>query len=106
MTQVGYTTTPKVIDSVLYIGSAPAKSLQVGSPDWFAWLQMAHTFDYVGEAGTFTARREGNQQGVFWVAYRRVSGKLSKRYLGKPEDLTVEQLEATAASPFAPSSWK
>ena len=43
---------------------------------------------------SFTARKETskNGQGDYWYAYRKVEGKLQKRYIGKTEDLTFQRL--------------
>ena len=73
--------------------------LVVGTPAWYAWLETASTFAFTGEEGTFTARKEraSNQRGGwYWKAYRMHQGKLSSRYLGKSETLSLERLHAVA----------
>lgn len=77
-------------------GAAP---IRVGSAGWRAWLTHEHTtsFVYHGAAGRFTARRERQRNGWYWYAYRRVGGRLHKRYLGRAADLDAERLQLIAA---------
>src|SRR2546425_5543682 len=73
--------------------------LTIGTAAWFAWLETASTFSFVSDVGTFTARKEraSNQRGGwYWKAYHKQHGKLSSRYLGKSETLTLERLHAVA----------
>ncbi len=75
------------------------QELTVGTPAWFAWLETASTFSFVSEEGLFTARHERSSQhrgGRYWKAYRKQHGKLSSRYLGKSETLSLERLRAVA----------
>jgi LuxR family maltose regulon positive regulatory protein len=71
--------------------------LLVETPAWYAWLETASTFAFIGEAGTFKARKErsGNRRGGwYWKAYRTQHGKLSSLYLGKAQSLTLSRLNA------------
>jgi hypothetical protein len=55
------------------------------------WRQPS-TFFFVSETGNFTARYEQadhKRGGRYWKAYRKHHGKLSPRYLGKPETITL-----------------
>src|SRR6266487_2631413 len=73
--------------------------LTVDTAAWFAWLETASTFSFVSEAGSFTARREqaGHKRGGwYWKAYRKQHGKLSSRYLGKSETITLARLQTVA----------
>ncbi len=75
------------------------QELTVGTPAWFAWLETASTFSFVSDEGLFTARHERSGQqrgGRYWKAYRKQHGKLSSRYLGKSEALSLERLRAVA----------
>ena len=48
--------TPTVQGEILVFGQDGQKrALTVGSAAWFAWLETASTFSYVGESGSFTA---------------------------------------------------
>src|SRR5215472_16781674 len=79
-------------ETLVYRQDGQKQVLSVSSAAWFAWLEMASTFSYVGEAGSFTARREqsGHKRGGwYWKAYRIQHGQLYSRYLGKSETLTL-----------------
>jgi len=61
--------------------------------------RSASTFSFVSETGSLTARREqaGHKRGGwYWKAYRKQHGKLSSRYLGKSETVTLARLQAVA----------
>jgi ATP/maltotriose-dependent transcriptional regulator MalT len=92
--------TPTVQDETLvYRQNEHERELTVGTPAWFAWLETASTFSFVSEQGLFTARHERSGQhrgGRYWKAYRKQHGKLSSRYLGKSEALSLERLRAVA----------
>ena len=82
----------------------------MGTSAWFAWLETASTFSFVSDEGRFTARHERSSQrrgGRYWKAYRKKGGKLSSRYLGTSEALTLERLRAVAlalaAAPGGPA---
>jgi predicted ATPase/DNA-binding CsgD family transcriptional regulator len=95
------TSTPPLIQGNLltYQQSGQPAQLMVDTPDWYAWLRTASTFTFHGEQGFFTARKEragSGRGGEYWKAYRRRKGKLSRVYLGKSEELTLEQLKSVA----------
>ncbi len=95
------TSTPPLIQGkvLTYHQSGQPAHLMVDTPDWYAWLRSASTFTFHGEQGTFTARKEragSGRGGEYWKAYRRRNGKLSRVYLGKSEELTLEQLKEVA----------
>ncbi len=73
------------------------RSVRVGSPRWSGWLARHQGFAFEGASGHLTARREIRRGNVYWYAYRRRGGKLSKIYLGKSEALTPERLEQACA---------
>ena len=93
-------TTPTVHGELLTWRAAGADhTLNVGSADWFAWLEGATSFAYQDSAGRFTARKERRQRGGwYWKAYRKLAGKLHRVYLGKTADLTAAQLTAAATT--------
>src|SRR5690348_7307797 len=93
--------TPPLIQGNLltYHQSAQPAQLLVDTSDWYAWLSSASTFTFHNEQGTFTARKEragSRRGGEYWKAYRRRHGKLYRVYLGKSEELTLEQLKSVA----------
>jgi hypothetical protein len=62
------------------------------------WLGMVSTFHFCAPTGhTLTLRKEQKQRGKgYWYAYKRVEGKILKRYLGEKSKLTLELLETVA----------
>jgi LuxR family maltose regulon positive regulatory protein len=86
---------PAVRNGMLHTALREALT-QVGTPEWFVWLQEARSFTYAGAAGTFTARHEERSGHRFWYAYRQRDGALRKSYLGRSRDLTLQRLEQTA----------
>jgi ATP/maltotriose-dependent transcriptional regulator MalT len=86
-------------ETLVYRQDGQEQVLTVGTAAWFAWLETASTFSFVSEEGTFTARREqaGHKRGGwYWKAYRKQHGKLSSRYLGKSETITLARLQTVA----------
>src|SRR5947209_8248276 len=82
-----------------YHQSGQSAQVLVDTADWYAWLPTASTFTFHSEHGTFTARKEragSRRGGEYWKAYRRRHGKLYRAYLGKSEELTLEQLQSVA----------
>ena len=74
--------------------------IRVGSKNWEKQLQTLDSFRYVpnSDNAPFTVRREkGGGQADYWYAYRKVSGRLHKRYIGKASDLKTDRLEEIAA---------
>jgi hypothetical protein len=85
--------------TLIYQRSGQPAQLLVDTSDWYTWLSTASTFTFHSEQGTFTARKEragSRRGGEYWKAYRRHHGKLYRVYLGKSEELTLEQLKAVA----------
>src|SRR5881398_3779818 len=92
--------TPMVQGATLvYRQGEQEQELAVDTAAWFAWLETASSFAFVSAAGSFTARREqsGHKRGGwYWKAYRKRHGKLSSRYLGKSETITLARLQTVA----------
>ena len=85
--------------TLVYRQDGQEQVLTVDTAAWFAWLETASTFSFVSEEGRFTARREqaGHKRGGwYWKAYRKQHGKLSSRYLGKSETVTLARLQTVA----------
>src|SRR6266567_2757528 len=86
-------------ETLVYRQDGQEQILTVDTAAWFAWLETASTFSFVSETGSFTARREqaGHKRGGwYWKAYRKQHGKLSSRYLGKSETITLARLQTVA----------
>ena len=65
---------------------------------WQEWLAQQSSFAFQSKNGhRFTARKETRARGrTYWVAYRKVGGKLTHSYIGRPEDVTLARLEQVA----------
>jgi hypothetical protein len=74
------------------------------------WLDHSTTFHFCSPTGqTFTLRREVKQRGGgYWYGYKRVNGRVEKKYIGEKNKVTLQVLEAVArhfselASPTPP----
>jgi LuxR family maltose regulon positive regulatory protein len=67
------------------------------SPTWFTWLNQVSSFAFFGKSGHYTARKEARQRGDrYWSAYLAEGERLTKKYLGKTGDLSLERLEHIA----------
>src|SRR6266702_3532169 len=91
-------------ETLVYRQDGQEQVLTVDTAAWFAWLETASTFSFVSEEGLFTARREqaGHKRGSwYWKAYRKQHGKLTSRYLGKSETLTLARLQTVAQTMVA-----
>jgi hypothetical protein len=75
--------------------------------DHQAFLEMLETyksFRFVGSDGTSCSvvkelrPQFGDKENLkpIWYAHRRLGGKLRRRYIGKPENLTLKKLKAVA----------
>ena len=66
--------------------------------EWLSWLEQRTSFAFSSQDGhRFTARKEARARGsIYWIAYRKVGGKLTHTYLGRPEDVTLARLEQVA----------
>lgn len=62
------------------------------------WLSLIDVFHFQAVSGeSLTVRKEIKQRGTaYWYAYRRVDGKLRKKYLGDACKVTLPLLEAIA----------
>jgi len=62
------------------------------------WLEQITSFSFHSRAGVhYTARKQRVQRGSsYWYAYRRLNGRIVKRYLGRTTDLTLGRLEEIA----------
>ena len=78
------------------------KCFEVGSHEWWNWINSneAESFRFECDFGVkgYRARKEEikSRSGSFWYAYKRVDGRLRKRYLGKSGELSLERLENVA----------
>ncbi|MCA9971609.1 MAG: tetratricopeptide repeat protein [Anaerolineales bacterium] len=97
---MGAAVNPVVRGGMLWVegGQTAVSPIPVESPQWHRWLARQKKFQFKGDAGHFTARRESRHGSDYWYAYRRRDGKLHKAYLGKSAEVTLLRLEETAAT--------
>ena len=77
---------------------ASPTSIDFESQAWQSWLEQRPSFAFSSRQGhRFTARKETRARGnIYWVAYRKVSGKLTHTYIGRTGDITLARLEQVA----------
>jgi hypothetical protein len=99
---------PSVVQGVLEKESG--STVEIGSHSWWQFVENAQSFRYVptGDAAPYTVRKEKGTKGQasYWYGYRKTGGVLSKRYIGRTEDLSVTKLEAIAHELSTPTSAK
>jgi myosin heavy subunit len=67
------------------------KKIEVGFRQWYEWLEHPETKSFrVDDGEGYTARKETAKG--YWYAYRKVEGKLHKRYIGVSKALTLRRL--------------
>lgn len=84
--------------------------IELDNPKFLEWLETLENrsfrfqYGFAGEQ-SFTARKETSKRGQanYWYGYRKVDGKLHKRYIGKSEDVTRLRLQEVAVALDTPS---
>ncbi len=74
------------------------KVFEFDSPKGSAWLESVTSFRFEpsGTNKPYTARKESGKGGNYWYGYRKVAGKLHKKYIGKGAELSAAKLEEIA----------
>ncbi len=105
------TNLPTILDSSEYLEIDDGKMLKLGNSESLEWLEAPgnRSFRFLcGCAGeqSFTARKETSKRGQanYWYGYRKINGKLHKRYIGKSEDVTHTRLQEIAIALETPAS--
>lgn len=66
--------------------------------EWRAWLESQGAFNFRGQQGRLTLRRETRKgRPIYWYAFRHCLHRTFKQYVGKTDSLTLERLEEVAA---------
>jgi hypothetical protein len=88
------TDTP-IVQSNILLGDTP---IEVGSPEWFAWLDDPATKSFSYEKDSFTRflarKRETKSGSGTWSAHKKVKGEVRVLGLGSTSGLTKEALES------------
>jgi chromosome segregation ATPase len=89
-----------VIASVVQglIETEDGKVFELDSCKGSAWLESIGSFRYepTGANKPYTVRQETKKGGDYWYGYRKVAGKLHKKYIGKSSELSMAKLEEIA----------
>lgn len=86
---------------------ADGEVVAISSQEFEQWLKTPEnrSFRFVAGNQSFTARKEFTKKGTgeYWSGYRKVSGKLHKRYIGKSQDVTLLRLKEVAIALDTPA---
>ena len=80
------------------IETEDGKVFELDSSKGSTWVESAKSFRYVpiGASKCYTVRQETKKGGDYWYGYRKVAGKLHKKYIGKSSELSTVKLEEIA----------
>jgi chromosome segregation ATPase len=80
------------------IETEDGKVFELDSCKGSAWLELIGSFRYepTGANKPYTVRQEPKKGGDYWYGYRKVAGKLHKKYIGKSSELSTAKLEEIA----------
>ena len=80
------------------IETEDGKVFELDSCKGSAWLDSVSSFRYepTGANKPYTVRQETKKGGDYWYGYRKVAGKLHKKYIGKSSELSTAKLEEIA----------
>jgi len=80
------------------IETEDGKVFELDSPKGSAWVEAIGSFRYepTGANKPYTVRQETKKGGDYWYGYRKVAGKLHKKYIGKSSELSTAKLEEIA----------
>lgn len=86
------------------IETETGRVMELTSPSGLTWLNSINSFRYkpTSQNKAYTVRKEGKDK-EYWYGYRKVNGKLHKRYMGKILEIDEVRLEATAEALNTPA---
>jgi DNA repair exonuclease SbcCD ATPase subunit len=89
-------TIPLVVQGT--VETEDGKVFELDSPKGSAWLESIGSFRFepTGANKPYTVRKESGKGGDYWYGYRKVAGKLHKKYIGKSSELNTAKLEEIA----------
>jgi chromosome segregation ATPase len=81
------------------IETEDGKVFELDSCKGSVWLESIGSFRYEPTgAKPYTVRQETKKGGDYWYGYRKVAGKLHKKYIGKSSELSTAKLEEIASA--------
>ncbi len=87
-----------IVDGMMFTTVADNTPDTVGSPGWRSWVIDAERMSVNLGNIQFTIRRERVKRFCYFYAYKRIEGKLHKRYVGMETALTMQRLIEIGAS--------
>jgi hypothetical protein len=86
--------TPVVLNGILYTLDEHTTGITLNGPAWSPWLEDAEVFYFDCGVGSFTAKKLRQHKSYYWFAYKKLSGRTVKKYLGMREAVTADRLKA------------
>lgn len=93
---------PYITENSPYLTTADGQ-ISFDNPEFSQWLEANTSFRFEAGENSYRARKERLSSGVYWYAYKKVAGKLHKRYIGKTEEVTYIRLLEIAQGIRQPS---
>ena len=96
-------TIPSVMQGLIEVEDG--KVFELDSAKGATWLESVGSFRFEPSAGNkpYTVRKEAGKGGDYWYGYRKVAGRLHKKYIGKSSELSTARLEEIAEALNTPS---
>ena len=87
---------PSVMQGLIEVEGG--KVFELDSPQGATWLRLTPSFRYepIGASKPYTVRKESGKGGDYWYGYRKMSGRLHKKYIGKSSEVSTAKLEEVA----------
>ena len=70
--------------------------IEVGSPEWFTWLEHTDAFTVEEQGISFTVHRVYHGESALWLAFCDIDHEVRWAVLGSASELVWERLQATA----------
>ena len=88
-------TIPSVVQGTVEFAG---KVFQIDSPRGLTWLESIGSFRFEPATANkpYTVRKESSKGGDYWYGYRKMAGRLHKKYIGKSSELSTAKLEEIA----------
>lgn len=80
------------IESTKFFGKTYYERLEVGTDDWYAWLNSKHGTSFSFQSITFSRETRPRSKNYFWTATKRHGKKIHRVYVGKSLALDYKKL--------------